>query len=248
MDISGNQEIHFGWVFFIVWLTLTVTATSAYLLGKRSKQKNNHPFSEHISSSIMGLLSLILGFSFSLAISRYENRRALIVDEANSISTAYLRSTLLKTSYPEILRNLYISYINARIKAYETGEDEPDLKYQNLIWENLKTHTKLEEDSVVDSTYIYAITQMFDAASARNFALYKNLPIAIYVVILLMSLIAVATVYYDRGFREETNHLKANILLIFIALMFSMIYDIDHPKRGLIYISQDAMIHLRDNL
>ena len=72
---------------------------------------------------MLGLLALLLGFTFALAAGRYESRRALVLQEANSIGTTYLRAALLPEPHHKEVEALLWRYLEVRVEFYDAGED-----------------------------------------------------------------------------------------------------------------------------
>lgn len=254
MLTSELDSIQNWWFTVLVGILLMTASFMSFWLGQRmQKQSTDKPYvSDLVPSNILGLLAIILGFSFSLVISRFEKRRDLAIAEANAILTAYERSQLLRTENPEPLKALYKNYVDARIISYDglmnTDADLKDSRnLQKQIWKQLEIHVS-KERGALESAYTFALGNMLDISHERNFALKKNLPVAIYFAMVIISLVAVGVVNYDRGRRLEDNHWRYILLACLLTMVISLIYDIDHPKSGLITISQDAMLELRKHL
>src|SRR5262245_16025982 len=92
------------------WIWLIIIAAVFFYLGKRSQKKLLRHKSD-VSTHTMGLLALILGFSLSMAVDRFERRRELVVEEANAIGTAYLQSKLIKFPDQNLNRSLYFELL-----------------------------------------------------------------------------------------------------------------------------------------
>jgi hypothetical protein len=81
-----------------------------------------------LQGALMGLLALLLGFSFALAESRFETRRHLVVAESNAIGTVYLRSQMLAEPYRTEVAKLLREYVDARLEFFQAGIDEATVK------------------------------------------------------------------------------------------------------------------------
>lgn len=241
----------FGLLIF-TWFLLGVISTLTYHYGKRDRDKLKVNPSDMIPSSILGLLALILGFTFSLVVQRYESRRALAVKEANAISTAYMRGTLLHPVDGVSLKKYYQDYLKNRILFYESlGKPEHQriarvgVKLKQQIWAHLQQVVQ-EERSAIPSAYIYALTDMFSVEDERTFALHRNLPVTLYFLIMLLSAVTIGSFYFDRGYNGETVHWRPLLLIFVFGIMIAFIHDMDHPTTGLITITQEAMINIRE--
>lgn len=235
-------------IFLISGIVITIVSVISYLVGKRYALNESNRISPIIPSSIFGLLALILSFTFSMAISRYEERRKLTVEEANAISTAYLRARLLREVPGIDIGALYRRYLEERIAYYEDDylkkHKEKSEKTYKEIWKHYEAVLKTDRGAI-ESLYSYALNDMIDYGSQRNFALTKTLPLPIYLIIFFIAIVAFSSLNFDRGFNNERPHWGAGIFLFLFLVLFSLIYDIDHSRRGMIQISQDALIEAR---
>lgn len=236
-------------IFLISGLVISLVSIISYLVGKKYSLNEKNRISPMIPSSIFGLLALILSFTFSMAISRYEDRRRLTVEEANAISTAYLRARLLREVPGIDIEALYRRYLEERIAYYDNDllreHQEKSEKIYKEIWKHYEAVLK-QDRGAIESLYSYALNDMIDYGTRRNFALIKTLPLPIYLIIFFIAIVAFGSLNFDRGFNQERPHWGAGIFLFLFIVLFSLIYDIDHSRRGVIRISQDALIDARD--
>lgn len=236
---------------FLVWICLTLMGALGYQLGKKAKSLREFKLSDLIPSSIMGLLALILGFSFSMAVTRFEKRRELAVQEANAISTAYFRVQALKEIQGINVKDLYKTYVDRRIATYESNNWDQSIQDTFQLEKKIKDHfleVSKNERGALESAYVMSMTEMFDAANERNFALVKPLPTAIYLVIFIFACISVCVLNFDRGYTQNIPQWRSGIIVVLFTIIFYLVYDLDHPRKGIIQISQDAMIQLRQSM
>jgi hypothetical protein len=112
-------------VFAIAFVLQSVAVYAGDLLRKRTtqlRQDERHDF-DTVRATTMTLLALIIGFSFSMAVSRYDQRRTLEEAEANAIGTEYLRADLLPADVASQARELLRKYLDLRIDFYEAIEE-----------------------------------------------------------------------------------------------------------------------------
>lgn len=243
-------NLHIWIIFIVIFILISGVAYSFYRLGLNHSIKEKK-FSGIIASSILGLVALILSFSFSMSISRYEDRRRLAVDEANAIGTSYLRVQLLRDVPGIDIQSLYKRYLNERIAYFE--EELSHRRLQNAeelqaqIWNHFKQVVRVDK-TAMESLYGFALNDMIDVSNKRNFALIKTLPVGIYIVIVSMAIIAFAILSYERGCEREKSRWEIIAFIIIFCVMFSLIYDIDHAHHGLIQVSQDALLKLRSGM
>jgi hypothetical protein len=240
------------WEFFLISeFILLGVAVLSFRVGKNSKTEVKSIHSDTISNNVMGLLALILGFSFSMAINRFEYRRTLTVQEANAIGTAYSRSEILPFKNPQEMKNLFKEYVELRIKAYRSDNFKKVFKetqvVQNKIWKEFRELAK-KDKGIFENSFLISLNEMFDSGNSRNVAFVKLLPVSFYVLVLLIASAAVGMMSFDLGQSRDTSHWRSGVLIFLFGILFSFIFDVDHSRKGFVRISQDAMLEVRSSM
>ncbi len=111
-----------------VWIVVGVALVVAYHLGFRLGRRRRAAGDEAaqlgtVQGALLGLLGLLLAFSFSAAAGRFAERQRLILDESNAIGTTYLRADMLPSPHREALRSGLVNYTRARVAFYDAGAD-----------------------------------------------------------------------------------------------------------------------------
>ena len=143
---------------FPIWVTALLIA--ALLLGacelgyQVARRKGDFEKSDegHVLSAMLALLGLLVGFTFSIAVNRHEQRRVLVVDEANAIETEYLRTQMMPEPYRSRLADLLRRYADARLALAAAGEDRVAIARAYALADSLKRQmwvTTVEADSLV---------------------------------------------------------------------------------------------------
>lgn len=240
------------WSFFAFSIVvLLLFAFGAYALGFKLGVKAKLAPTEMISTNVLGLLALILGFSFSMALERYEHRRVLVVEEANAISTVYLRTDVIGFKDPRLVKKLFTDYVDLRLnaRAYSNLNDllNENQKIQNQIWKNFQEVT-VKSRGDIEAEFMQSLNNMFDLGNARFFAMKKMLPASFYLLILIIASAAVGLMNFDRGIKQEKTHWRSGLFILLFGILFSFIYDIDHFRGGFIQISIDPITMLRKSM
>ncbi len=136
---------------------------------------------------VFGLTSLILAFSFAGALSRYDARRQLIVEEANAIGTAYLRVDLLPPDSQPALRERYRRYVDSRLEVYRRLPDaaaaQAELnrskQLQNEIWAGTIAAIRGANSPATTTLVISSLNEMIDITSTRTVAALSHPPLII---------------------------------------------------------------------
>ena len=200
-----------------------------------------------IRDGLFILVSLLLGFTLTLAASRFAERRSLVVDEAISIGTTFLRASTLPQPYRDHSKQLLREYVDARLDLTEvnTARFSEAAKRSKLIQEELwlDAATVAQTDrSAVTAVYVNSLNETIDLHEKRIAAFEYRVPPPIWLLIISVSLIAVFT----RG-STLTSRFWLTLVLIptTIAIVIALIADLDTPSRGLIHLDQSAMERLR---
>ena len=123
MNLDSLDRINSWVVFLALLIALLVAAQVGFVIGSRGRGREDDGGSEAttIQAAVLGLLALLLGFSFSMAMYRYDMRKGLVVDEANAIGTTYLRARMLPKDQSLEVRKLLRQYVGNRLKFYRVG-------------------------------------------------------------------------------------------------------------------------------
>lgn len=193
-----------------------------------------------INGTLLGLLGLLLAFTFGMASARYDARRKLIVEEANNISTVILRTEILPDSLTHTLKEKLKTYVETRIGFYTAGMDKAKMKEYTLqgdntskeIWNMVAAYAKKENALVKTSELVPALNAMIDITTTRREAGEANIPDSIMYFLLLLCCCSSFLLGYDN------RHTIDWILLIGFAIVLSItvitIIDLDRPRSGLI--------------
>src|ERR1700757_1569442 len=122
MQSIGLDALPLWGLFIAILLVVLLSVECGYRLGKyrRGQQEKEAPVGTMVGATL-GLLAFILAFTFGLAASRFDNRRQVLLDEANAIGTTYLRAGILPEQGEEI-RALLRDYVGARLEAVQSGK------------------------------------------------------------------------------------------------------------------------------
>jgi len=206
----------------------------------------------YIVSAVLGLLALLLGFTFSLAVDRFETRRELVLEEANGIGTAYLQAQLLPEPHRSRTTALLLRYTDNRIALAEAkpGHAGPLLAVNDALITDLWAATAAAFEAIkgldFSSTYVESINHVIDLDESRRTARAARVPTEVFAV-LFVYLVTTAGVlgYVLRGFR---GRLAAGFLLALLTLTLMLIIDVNRPTLGGIVEGQAPMNDLRKSM
>jgi len=247
------------WILFFVVCALLLLATDAgFRLGLRLHHKRDDARKGQIGGvqgAILGLLALLLGFTFSMSAGRYEGRRSLVLEEANAIGTTYLRAALLSEGHQVAVEDLLRQYVDARVDFYEVGEDRAKqieverttAALQARLWEHAVAAAK-QAPTPITASFISSLNDTIDADASRVNALRTHVPGAVWLLVVLVSLCGCCISGYSAGSSGLRNGFTSWVLPVMIAVVITFIVDLDRPRGGMVGISQQPMLDLRDSL
>lgn len=238
-------------VLMLVAVGVGVTLHHWHHRSGRSRAEREGDLEGLVVSAVLGLLALLMGFTFSLAVDRFETRRGLVLEEANAIGTAYLRAQLLEAPHRARLGGLLLAYTDNRI-ALAKG---PKARVAVLLPENDRLVAELWaatsaavptiRDPGLTGALLQSMNAVIDLDAARKTARTVRVPAEVFAV-LFVYLIGTAGVlgYVFVGNRGRG---AAAFMLLLLTLSF-LILDIDRPTMGGVREDQSPMEQLRASL
>ena len=206
-----------------------------------------------VLTATLTLLGLIIGFSFSMATTRYDLRKNYEEGEANAIGTAYVRADLLPPADAAKVRALLSKYLDQRILFY-TAEDEELLtrvknetaRLQAQLWTATQTPAVAQPTPVA----ALAVAGMNDVLNSQGYtqaAWWNQIPASAW---FLMSAIAICCNVLI-GYGSRNNGQRARMLFVLpliVSIAFMLIADIDTPRHGLIRVQPQNLASLAESL
>jgi hypothetical protein len=243
------------------WITYPVGAVLLFAaaeigcrLGTRSPDRGNDQVRAHVTtiqSALLGLLALLIGFTFSIALSRYDARRDLVLGEANAIGTTALRAQFLPEGHAATTIGLLKDYTDTRFIYSRTGHEPNDAAAQILLdklWGEAVFATGQEPRSVPDGLFVQSLNDVIDFNEKRRIANRNHVPEVAFLLLFALSAVAVGFTSYGAGLVGTRQRIPNAIIAVSIAVVIMMIADLDRPKRGLITVDQQALTDVRDSL
>lgn len=247
-----NQEFLYGTKLLyilvgLIFVLVTTTLVCHRIAVNKKKAAANAEITsnEVLPTTILGLLALLLGFTFSMSIARFDTRSELVVKEANAIGTAYLRSDIFPAEQGNRYKELLKEYTEHRLTYFEKLRTE-NLEYtsktqqlQNQIWQQAVTMTQTDR-SALAGIFIQANNDLIDVDAERQFASENHVPELVFYVIILITALGLGALSYNFGLRDQ-HSLTPIILSLLFSVVIVLIQDLDRPGRGLIRAKQESM-------
>lgn len=242
---------------WVLSVALLAAMLGASWLGRRLRKRQrladrgNAVGDEFSLTAVLGLLALLIGFTFSLALQRYEERRVLVVKEANAIGTLWLRTDLLDPAHRNALRTLLRSYVEARVAygdspspAEEVANMQRTSELQRLIWEELRDAVYEVRTTPLASLLVSATNDVFDIGTERAASRASHVPGRLVATLVLYCLITAGLIGYQRGrYRAATV-----LVMLLVVIALSIVVDLDRPSSGAIRVPQQAMLDVQESM
>ncbi len=241
----------------LLLLVLLVAIEAGYRAGKKFADVNDKPKKSQISAiqgSILGMLALLLGFTFSLSLQRYDTRSQAVINEANAIGTVALRAGLIPEALRASTKDLVREYLDLRIRASEISLDRPDERRAillqseqvfNSLWAMAQQAGNEDPSALRSGYFVQALNDMIDAYGSRDAALSRHVPELVLFLMFGTLILTASLVGYGSGVAGHRATFAAYTLLLLIICLVFVVIDLDRPRRGLIEVSQQSLIDLR---
>lgn len=249
--LYGTHEVIIQSAFFALMLSAIEVG---FRLGHRSEANTPENTKSQISTvvaAILGVLGLLLGFTMSMAVSRFEARKQLVLDEANAIHASYLRAQLLPAPGGLEIASLLRQYVNVRVLYGTAGNDLARLDALNTqtahlqteLWTRAANYAQLDPNPVRAGLLLQSLNQAIELVAARRMAFQNHVPDYVNAVV---GLLAAMLVGYAFGVNGRRNIFSMCMLALAIALVLAVIIDLDRPRSAFIRGNQQPMIDLQN--
>ena len=206
-----------------------------------------------VLGATLTILGLIIGFTFSMAISRYDQRKNYEEEEANAIGTEYVRTDLLQPASAANVRSLLGRYLSQRILFYTSRDtrelaqmNEANARLQTELWSAVQVPASAQPSPLL----ALAVSGMNDVLNSQGYtqaAWLNRIPIEGWALMALIAVCANGLLGYGWGQSQGRRGLLL-VLPLMLATSFFLIADIDSPRRGLVLVSPRNLIILSHSL
>ncbi len=252
LDIIDQIPLWAQCLFTILLVVLALEG--GYKFGNYHRKFNNGLHEAPVGAMVqttLGLLAFMLAFTFGVASDRFNDRRTLIIEEANVIFTTYLRAELLPETNKNNVQNLLRKYVDLRVQHLYGNQKEimqgitVANKIQNDLWQQAAEVGKKYIDADVISLFIDSVNETIELQSKRVAArFYAHIPIIVWLTLYIMVFLGMAAIGYQSGNTNSRNGPITIILILSFLLVIMMIADLDHPGQGLLNTNQQPLIDL----
>jgi hypothetical protein len=242
------------------WLVLAVSVLSFWIAARIGVaiQRWRHAPNEDsrddftlLIGATLTLLGLIIGFTFSMAVERYDQRKNLEEEEANAIGTEYVRANLLPAADAAKVRALLKDYLDQRIVVYANPQAEERRrvmlqtnKLQNELWSAVQAPA-MTQPTAAAMLILSGMNDVLNSQGYAQAAWWNRIPVAAWVLLIAISIFCNFLLGY--GLREKSGYVFL-ILPIALSISLFLIADIDSPRRGIIHVRPQNLEALAESL
>lgn len=255
----ANLFFNNQWVFGIaVTVILLSLAEAGFRIGLRLFVRKDEARQSQIGGvqgATLGLLGLLLGFTFSMAVTRFDTRRDLVLKEANAVGTTWLRAGLLPETHRVPVKGLLSRFVDVRLKYQPLSNDPAMLAeamrlsagIENDLWKHAEEAAK-EAPTPITATFIITLNEMIDTDAERIAAGRNRIPTGVVLLVVGVAGFGCLTSGYGAGAKGARSFFADIALPLLISGVIVLIFDISHSQQGFIGISQQPLIDLKQSM
>src|SRR5437867_346753 len=258
LDQIFGQVFASQWIVFVALVILLVGLSElAWRMGLAQSRKKSEADKDSgtVRSAVLALLGLLLGFSFAIAGARHEAGRELLVEEANSIGTTARRAQLLPEPHSANVVQLLREYVPLRIEAHREGQFSERFatlrkrvaELQDRLWTEAVAAAG-ERPSPITATFIASLNETIDLEAKRVAAKHNHVPGAVWLLLLCVAGCGLWLVSYQAGTSRRQSILERFVFPLLVAIVITLITDIDTPRQGLISLDERPLLELNETL
>lgn len=246
-------------LFFVAIGAFLAAIEAGFRLGLRHHRPGDTGSVDHakaLQTALLGLLALLLGFNFAMAASRFDARKALIQDEVNAISTAWLRAQLMPEPARSELSGLVKAYVLARIDFMRAGTDEGQLDaagdeasvVEDQLWKMTGETVQTGVGTAQLTLFVQALNDVVNVKWKRRAVLDNHVPEPVLYLLFAVAIGALGFIGYGYGLTGRRRHVSTAIFALLIAVVLTTILDFDRPRGGFIRVSEEGLTRLQATL
>lgn len=246
------------WPLGLLGMLIFVVLALAWEVGVRmGPRSGNDPVQDaahgYILSGVFGLLALLIGFTFSMALDRYETRRSLVVAEAKAIGTAEMRVQLLAAPAGPLLSAHLRDYARTRLRYGQADANQKPALAQasETLREQIQSET-IRGVAPIDTTalaalVVSAVNEAIDVGAEREAAHAARIPRTVIIVLVVYAMIAAGVLGFALSRSSRSHRAASAMMFLLLTLALTLILDLDRARSGSIQVSQAPMESLIDS-
>ena len=247
------------WIVVVLMAAMLLAAELAYRAGRRWHPDIPDAGREifvAIKVSLLGLLALLLAFTFGMAADRYAERQRLVTDEANTLHSLLLRSSLLPEPTRARFQQLLGQFVEARLAFFDARQNLAAVeetidraeKLHDQMWGLVRAEALRDPPMQGAESMMQLLNDAWSLHRRRVHAFENRVPDAVILLLFGGTVIAMAAVGFAAGMANHRGTVGKLLLAAFLGGTIFVVLDLDRPRRGIFQISQEPILHLKQVL
>lgn len=253
MQMNGLLDALPHWVVFVATFVVALLSfEGGFCIGRRRSEPEHEQevVTRGMVGGMVGLEAFMLAFTFGGAAAHFDARRQALLDEANTIRTAFLRADLLPEPHHSEIRNLLREYVDVRLEGIRSGKIEEAIARSEELHSELWIQAEASKEKATSPAFAVQFIQSLNEIIALHTrrvitGLEFRIPGIIWIVLYLITALAAASIGYHSGLTGRSRPLVVLAFILAFSAVIFLIDDLDRPGRGLIDVSQQAMVDLQ---
>jgi hypothetical protein len=243
-----------------VFLVFAMVSVIVYEVGfhfgrwwqKRTPEEKEGP-TGMLVGSLLALMAFMLAITMGMAADRFDTRRGLVLEEANSIGTTYLRAGYLPEPASSEARELLREYVPLRVAINDLAVVKVNLarsaEIQNELWLTAEELARAAPESDLLALYVETLNETIDLNTTRITAgLYARVPETVLMLLIVGSALTLGMVGYSAGLTGRRSPLTAIVMIVVLGAVITLVVDLDRPQGGLLEVNQQPLIDLQEQV
>ncbi len=255
MLLEFLESLHIVWICLGVTFLMLAFVEVGHQFGVhgRSRQDKEAPTSlGPMVGALLGMLAFVLAFTFSMASSQHDLRKQNVLEEANSIGTAYLRADLIDEQYELEVKRLLSEYVDIRLQAANGGDldilIEKSVEIHNLLWQQVSL-AALDKPNTNTSLMIQATNDVIDVHEKRVMgSLHNRIPGTVWLSLAAITALTMIALGTQIGLAGKRRLIAVIPLVLAFAVLVTLVVDLNRPQNGLITVGQQSMVALQRSM
>jgi len=243
------------WASVVVTLAIVLLSVEGGYRAGRFMQARDHEKEAPVGVMVgatLGLLAFLLAFTFGFAANLFVQKRDVVLEESNAISTAYLRADFLPEQHAAPVRSLFREYVDVRVAAASTGIVTDAIRRSEEIQTELWSHavaSMREKPEVSVSLFVQALNAVIDVHSKRVLiSVRSRVPPTIWTALYAVAFLSLGTMGYQSGLGGGRRSLAVVTVAFTFTAVIALIADLDSSQEGTLQVSQQSMVDLRNSM
>lgn len=248
------------WMIVAGAVALTLLATAlGYRAGcahSDAESDRAHGVSTAIKGSILGLVALILGFTYSMTTSRYSDRQRVVLQEANAAGTCFLRAGLLAEPARQNIREALRRFVDVRLNLFDLSHD-PEAVERNRaeidrlldqLWSAVEASATADPDRTRNSQIVPAANEVIDMSTTRMWISRNHVPPSVVLLLVVCMVVSGALTGESFGRVGRPAVVLWIVQILLIGMVLYVVLDFDRPHSGLIEVDHQPLIELKASM